>query len=376
VLHDYVIVGAGIAGASLAWRLAEHASVLLIERESQPGYHSTGRSAAMFMESYGTQQVRALTRASRAFYTAPPAGFADAPLLAPRGVLYLAQRGQELLLRAMLAELREGGASVELLDAQQVLAILPVARPETLLGAIAEPDAQDIDVHALHQGFLRGARQRGAQLWTEAELLSARHDRDEWSLQLAGEREARARVVVNAAGAWADVVAGLCGAAPLGLQPKRRSAFTFAPPEGIDCRHWPTVAAIDESWYFKPDAGQLLGSPANADPVMPHDVVAEELDIATGIAAIEAATTLTIRRPRRVWAGLRTFAADGDLVIGHDAECPGFFWLAGQGGYGIQSAAGAAQLAQALLIDAPLPDELARQGVIPATMSPERLRRR
>jgi D-arginine dehydrogenase len=374
VLHDYVIVGAGIAGASLAWRLAEHAGVLLLERESQPGYHSTGRSAAMFMESYGTQQVRALTRASRAFYTTPPTGFADARLLTPRGVLYLAQHGQELLLGAMLAELREGSAGVEHLDAGQVLARLPVARPDTLLGAIAEPDAQDIDVHGLHQGFLRGLRQRGAELWTQAELLGARHDGLAWTLQIAGEREARARVVVNAAGAWADVVAGLCSAAPVGLQPKRRSAFTFASPEGVDCRAWPTVAGIDESWYFKPDAGQLLGSPANADPVAPHDVVAEEIDIATGIAAIEAATTLTIRRPRHVWAGLRTFAADGDLVIGHDPECAGFFWLAGQGGYGIQSAAGAAQLAHALLIGAPLPQELAHHGVIPAAMSPQRLR--
>jgi len=374
--YDFAIVGAGIAGASLAWRLAAHGDVLLIERESQPGYHSTGRSAAMFMESYGTPQVRALTRASRAFYTAPPAEFADAPLLTPRGVLYLAQQGQEQLLIAMLAELRSGGAEVERLGTDEVLARLPVARRQTLIGAIAEPDAQDIDVHALHQGFLRGLQQRAAMMWTDAELLAARRDDGAWMLQLAGEREACARVLVNAAGAWADVVAGLCGAGPVGLQPKRRSAFTFAPPEGIDCRHWPAVVGIDESWYFKPDTGQLLGSPANADPVLPHDVVPEEIDIATGIAAIEAATTLTIRRPRHVWAGLRTFAADGDLVIGHDPERAGFFWFAGQGGYGIQSAAGAAELAQALLLGAALPAELARQGVDPAAMSPARLQRR
>ncbi len=375
MLHDFAIVGAGIAGASLAWRLAEHGSVLLLERESQPGYHSTGRSAAMFMESYGTPQARALTRASRAFYTAPPFGFTDAPLLAPRGVLYLAQQHQARLLDTMLDELSATGAAVERLDADQVLATLPVARREVLQGAIAEPDAQDIDVHALHQGYLRGARRRGAMLWTDAELLSATRSDTLWTLQLAAARSVRARVVVNAAGAWADVVAGRCGAQPVGLQPKRRSAFTFAPPEGVDCRAWPTVAGIDESWYFKPDAGQLLGSPANADPVAPHDVMPEELDIATGIAASEAATTLTIRRPRRVWAGLRTFARDGDLVIGADPDCEAFFWLAGQGGYGIQSADGASALAQALLLGAPLPAELAAQGVRPDAMSPARLRR-
>ena len=373
-VYDFVVIGAGIAGASLAWRLSEHGGVLLIERESQPGYHSTGRSAAMFMESYGTPQVRALTRASRAFYAAPPEGFTEQRLLGPRGVLYLARPDQRHLLDSMLSELRAGGAEVEYLAADDVLARLPVARRDTLLGAIAEPDAQDIDVHALHHGFLRGSRRRDVLVWTDAELLAAQRDDGVWTLQLAGEREARAHVLVNAAGAWADIVARLCGATPVGLQPKRRSAFTFAPPDGIDCRDWPTVAGIDESWYFKPDAGQLLGSPANADPVEAHDVVAEELDIATGIAAIEAMTTLAIRRSHRVWAGLRTFAIDGDLVIGFDPEREGFFWFAGQGGYGIQSAAGASELAQALLLGAPLPAALAQQGVVPAAMSPARFR--
>jgi D-arginine dehydrogenase len=372
--YDFAIIGAGIAGASLAWRLAEHAGVLLLERESQPGYHSTGRSAAMFMQTYGPPQVRALTRASRAFYDAPPAGFAATRLLTPRGVLYVAQQGQEPLLDATLAELRAGGAAVERLNTREACTRVPVLRSEELVGAIAEVDAMDIDVHALHQGFLRGASQRGAALWTDAELHAARRDAGAWSLQLAGGREVRARVLVNAAGAWADAVAGLAGVAPLALQPRRRSAFTFTAPSGLAFDHWPAVVGIDESWYFKPDAGQLLGSPANADPVSPHDVVAEELDIATGIARIEAATTLTIRRPRHVWAGLRTFATDGELVIGADPQCEGFFWLAGQGGYGIQSAAGASELALALLLGAPLSDELVRQGVNPALLAPGRLR--
>ncbi|HMR70617.1 MAG TPA: FAD-binding oxidoreductase, partial [Rubrivivax sp.] len=184
----------------------------------------------------------------------------------------------------------------------------------------------------------------------------------------------RASVLVDAAGAWADEVAAAAGAPPLGLQPKRRSAFTFDAPPGIDHRPWPTTCAIDESWYFKPDAGQLLGSPANADPVSPHDVQPEEIDIATGIAGIEAATTLTIRRPRHTWAGLRSFAPDGEMLIGFDPARPGLFWLAGQGGWGIQSADGAAALAAALLLGTPLPDALRRESVDPAAVSPARLR--
>jgi len=361
---DYAIVGAGIAGATLAARLAAHGSVLLLEREAQPGVHSTGRSAAMFMESYGPPQARALTRASRAAY-APT-------VLAPRGVLYVAWRGQEALLDALLATLQATGSVVQRIDAAAALAAVPVLQAAGLIDAIAEPGAMDIDVHALHQQALREARARGAALWTDAELELARHDGGAWTLIVTGGRRVQARVLVDAAGAWADTVAERAGLAPLGLQPHRRSAFTFDAP-GHGHRAWPSVVAIDESWYFKPDAGQLLGSPANADPVPAHDVVAEEIDIATAIARIEERTTLTIRRPRRTWAGLRTFAPDGELVIGADPRQPAFFWLAGQGGYGIQSAAGAAWLAESLLLGATLPEPLRAEGVSTAAMAPARL---
>jgi D-arginine dehydrogenase len=369
---DVAIVGAGIAGASLAYRLAPQRRVLLLEAEAQPGTHSTGRSAAMFMASYGTPQVRALTRASRAFYEQPPAGFADTPLLAPRGALYVAWCGQEAELAATLATLRATGTAIEVLDAPQTLARVPVLKAEGLLGGLFEPDAMDIDVHALHQGFLRGARRQGAQLWCDARLAGAQRLDGAWQLALADGRTARAGLLVNAAGAWADEVAALAGAARRGVQPKRRAAFTFGVPAGVEARGWPTVASIDERWYIKPDAGQLLGSPANADPVPAHDVQPEELDIATGIAAIEESTTLTIRRPTRTWAGLRSFAPDGDLVIGFDPGCDGFFWLAGQGGYGIQSAAGVSLLAANLLLEQPLDPSLQREGVAPDLLSPAR----
>ncbi|HJV59300.1 MAG TPA: FAD-binding oxidoreductase [Albitalea sp.] len=371
---DLVIVGAGIAGASLGYRLASDLSVLVLEQESQPGYHSTGRSAAMFMESYGPPAVRALTRASRAFYERPPAGFADQPLLAPRGVLYVATHGQEALLARTQEELRLTCPSLETIDAAAAIARVPCLRPELVHAALLEPDATDVDVHALHQGFLRGLRREGGRLRTDARLESATRVGDRWELRLAGGDTVRAGVVVDAAGAWADEVARMFGAAPIGLVPHRRSAFTFKAPEGMDVSAWPTVVGVDESYYFKPDAGQLLGSPANADPTPPHDVVAEEIDVATGIAQIEAVTTLRIRRPTRTWAGLRSFVPDGEMVIGADDACPGFVWLAAQGGYGIQSAAAASELAASLIRGEPLPAELARHGVNPDALSPRRLR--
>jgi D-arginine dehydrogenase len=374
---DVVVVGAGIAGASLAWRLAGRRSVLLLEAESQPGYHSTGRSAAMFMESYGPPAVRALTRASRTFYEAPPAGFADGPLLAPRGALYVAARGQEALMHQLREELAPGCPNLQTLDAAAALARAPCLREDQVHGALFDPDSKDIDAHALHQGFLRGMRSRGGVLATGAALTAARRDATHWTLRLADGQTVRAATLVDAAGAWADAVASLCGIATIGLEPRRRSAFTFKAPEGVDVANWPAVVGVDEGWYFKPDAGRLLGSPANADPTVPHDVRPEELDIATGIARIQAVTTLEIRRPESTWAGLRSFVPDGELVIGAepgDAHAPGFFWLAAQGGYGIQSAAGASALAAALLLDEGLPDELAQHGVDPAALSPQRLR--
>ena len=373
---DIAVLGAGIAGASVGFRLAERCSVVVLEREAQPGYHSTGRSAAMFMASYGPPAVRALTRASRAFYEQPPAGFApDAErLLTPRGVLHLAAHGQQALMQRMHDELIPSCPDLETLDLDAALAKVGCLRREAVHGALFERDAQDIDVHALHQGFLRGLRQRGGVLRTGVQLAGALRSGPAWVLRLADGETIRAHSVVNAAGAWADEVAVLFGAAPIGLVPHRRSAFTFKGPEGLDVSGWPAVVGVDESFYFKPDAGQLLGSPANADPTVPHDVVPEELDVAMGIHQIEAVTTLSIRRPSSTWAGLRSFVRDGEMVIGWDGVCPGFFWLAAQGGYGIQSAAGASLLADALLRGAALPEELIRHGVEPAALSPQRLR--
>ncbi len=384
---DVLIVGAGMAGAALAWRLALHTKVLLLEREAQPGYHSTGRSAALFMETYGSPQMRALTRASRAFYSAPPAGFATAPVLSPRGVLYLATTGQADLLAHTLAEQSQLSPQVQALDAGQVLNKLPALRPECVLGAVWDPDAFDIDVHTLHQGYLRGLRTRGGELRCHSEVLSAKPVAGGgYEVTLAAPSIGAASapetihtaVLVNAAGAWADELARRAGVAPIGITPCRRSAFTFAPPAGMAVQTWPAVVGVDESWYFKPDAGRLLGSPANADPTVPHDVQAEALDIATGIANLEAVANFQISRPLSTWAGLRSFAPDHDIVIGFEAATQakraGFFWLAGQGGCGIQSAAGAAELAAALIEGSGVETTIAAHGVSPQACSPGRFR--
>jgi D-arginine dehydrogenase len=372
---DIVIIGAGIAGASLAWNLLNSwpniakPSVLILEREAAPGFHSTGRSAAMFMESYGPAQARALTRASRSFYEKAPNGFCSGPIMQPRDCLYVAWQGQEKELSALFEELRLT-TKVEMLSAAQTLERVPVLKADGLIGSISEPLATDIDVDMLHQGYLRGFRAAGGALWTNAGLKEAIHAAEGWLLKLDDGRELQCKLLVNAAGAWADSVAQACAVAPVGIQPKRRSAFIFDSPH--NSASWPTVASVSVDWYFKPEAGLLLGSPANADPVEAHDVQAEELDIASAIFNIEQHTSLSIRRPKRTWAGLRSFAPDDELVIGYDENSPNFFWLAGQGGYGIQSAQGAAMLASSLILHQDLPQELERCGVNAALMSPAR----
>jgi D-arginine dehydrogenase len=354
---DAIVIGAGIAGASVAAFLAPHVRVALLERETQPGMHTTGRSAAMFEESYGPPQVRALTRASRAWFER------DAAWLAPRGSLFVGRAEQRDAVDSLHAALAAEGAAVQRICAAKALVRVPTIRPEAAAHALLSEDGCDIDVHAVHQQFLRDARAHGATLNCSVSLLCLELAGQRWEAEASDGHRWSAPVLVNAAGAWVDEVAALAGVAPIGIEPRRRSAFTFAPPPGTDVRAWPLVVGIDEDFYFKPDAGLLLGSPANADPVPPHDVVAEELDVATGIARIEEATTMTIRRPIRTWAGLRSFVPSGDLVGGFDDAAAGFFWCCGQGGYGIQTSPAMGEACAARLLGRPLPAHIADQGL-------------
>jgi D-arginine dehydrogenase len=369
---DFIVIGGGIAGACVGYWLAPHGRVLVLERESQPGYHSTGRSAALFMESYGTPQVRALTMASRAFLEAPPQGFSDHPVLTPRGAMMVATHGEQEALDAHWQVLRAMSPRARLLDAAGACEVTSVLRREKVLGGVLEPDAMDMDVHAIHQGFLRGIRRQGGSIVTDAAVSSLSRKAGVWQVLAGGQRH-EAPVVMNAAGAWAGQVGEMAGAMSVGLQPRRRSAFIFAPPAGVSTAGWPLTAGITESWYFKPDAGMLLGSPANADPVEPQDVQPELEDIAAAIERIQEMTTLTIERPTHTWAGLRSFVADGDLVGGWDPQAPGFFWVAAQGGYGIQTSPAMGEACAALACGMTLPQRLVSFGLTAQMLGPGRL---
>jgi D-arginine dehydrogenase len=369
-LFDIVVVGGGIAGAAAAANLAPHASVLVLERESQPGYHATGRSAALFSEIYGNASIRALSRASRSFLFTPPEGFAGASLVSPRGALYVATVGQLAALDTF-ASLPDVAAGTRRVDAVEARALSPRLRDDYVAAAVYEPDAQDVDVHALHQGYLRWLRDRGGRLVNNARVTSIERKDDAWIIGTdAGVF--RGRILINAAGAWADEIAGLAGAAPVKIQPLRRTAFMVDAPAGSDSDRWPMTIDIDEQFYFKPDAGRLLLSPADETPSAPCDALPEDMDIAIAVDHIEQATTLSITHVRQKWAGLRSFVADRSPVIGYDPCLADFFWIAALGGYGIQTAPAVGRLAAALVQRHPVPADLLELGFDLETISPGR----
>ena len=361
-----------MAGASVACELAARCRVVLLERESQPGYHTTGRSAALFTETYGNAVMRALTRASKTFLQRPPAGFADAPLLSPRGTLLVAASADLPKLQHLAAECSALVANLRMLDGASVRARVPCFADDQVACGLLEPDAMDIDVHGLHRGYLRTLAGRGGVLATDAEVLDLQHEGGRWRVTTR-IGEFRADRVVNAAGAWADEIGRLAGARPIGLVPKRRTAITFDAPAGVDVRRWPAVIEVNETWYFKPDAGRILASPADETPSPPCDAQPDEYDVAVLIDRLSRATTLTVPRIHSKWAGLRSFVADKTVVAGFDPQAPGFFWLAGQGGYGIQTAPAMARAAAALLLEAALPADIGDLGVDRYALAPDRL---
>lgn len=368
---DVIVIGGGIAGASVAFELAAARRVLVIERESAPGYHTTGRSAAMFLRSYGEAPVRALAAASRRHLFTPPEGFAEAPLVSPRPFMFVARADQMATLEAKIATQPD---VLEAIDGESACALVPALRPDYVAGAALEAGAVELDVHGLHHGYLRGLKARGGRLVLDAEVTAITRRDGTWRVATRASDFA-APVLVDAAGAWADEIAALAGATPVGLVPKRRTVIVFDPPEGVDPSPWPMVVDIDEKFYFRADAGRILASPADETSMPPCDVQPEELDIAIAIDRIERATSFTVRRPSHRWAGLRSFVDDHLPVIGYDDRCEGFFWLAGQGGIGIMTAPAMARLAAALVMGENMPAEVAATGVDPAIFAPTRLAR-
>lgn len=369
--YDIAVIGAGIAGASAAWAMAQAHRVVVLERESQPGYHTSGRSAALFSETYGNAVVRGLSVASRDFLMNPPAGFSEHVLLGPRGAMFAGTHGQETIVAQVAEEGSRLVKSVRAISAAEARERVPVLRAEWVTAAVLEPDAMDIDTHAMLSGFLRALRARGGTVKLDAELLAMTREADAWRLSTrAGE--IRAGVVVNASGAWCDPIGALAGARPIGLVPKRRTAFLVDPPADAHSETWPLVVAADESFYFKPDAGKLLCSPADETPSAPCDAQPDELDVAIAADRIQQAAELPITRISHRWAGLRSFVADKTPVVGYDDSVPGFFWLAGQGGYGFQTTPAMALAAAALVDRRPLPSTLTDRGVTAEALSPNR----
>jgi len=372
--YDFAVIGAGIAGASVSYELQARGSVLLLEREPLPGHHTTGRSAAFLVESYGNDVVRRLTRGGRHFLEKPPDGFAPHPLVHPRPVVWIARDDQRKSLAAALAGGRESGADLHELDPVRARELCPALRDDYVAGAVVEPNAMSIDVAGLLDAFLRGLRHRGGEIVTRAEVTRIARADDGWEIA-AGERSVRAGVVVNAAGAWCDAMGRLAGARPLGLRPLRRTIITFDPPPGSDIRTWPCVIDADEQFYVKPEGAQLLASPCDETPSEPCDAVAEDLQVALAVDRLQRATSLEIEHIRRRWAGLRSFVDDRSPVIGVDPDLPGFYWLAGQGGFGIMTSPAAARAAAALIVDGSLPDDLSARGLTPEQLSPARFDR-
>jgi D-arginine dehydrogenase len=370
---DVVVIGGGMAGASAAYEIAARRRVVLLEREQFCGYHSTGRSAASFTENYGNPVIRRLARASRPFFERPPVGFSEVALVAPRGILTIARTDQVDMLASAFEEGRAFVPDLTEVDISAAMASVPILRRDYVARAFLEPRSRDIDVHAAHQAFLKGLKARGGMLVNDAEVMALHRHDGHWNIQSkAGLFQAAA--VVNAAGAWADIVAVAGGVRPIALMPKRRTAFSVDVPAGFDITRWPLVDDVAGQFYFKPDAGRLLVSPADATPSPPTDAQPEEIDVAIGIDRLQRATTLAVQRVTHKWAGLRSFVADGSPVVGWDDEVEGFFWLAAQGGYGIKTAPALARAAAELMASGHLPSDLREAGLDVSDLAPSRCR--
>lgn len=372
----FAIIGAGIAGASLAYRLSEAlgdgSCIQLLEREDRPGYHSTGRSAAVFTETYGPPAIRALTAASRQFFDNPPEGFAAHPLLHPLGVLLVGGEDRRDKAEELYEQCLALTSTIRMLEGREISNLVPVMRPEWTAVGVFEPDAMSMDVAQMHDGFLSGFKARGGSLLTDCDVLGIERVQGRWQLQTR-QQTISADVIINAAGAWADVTAGFCGLEPLGLVPKRRTALVFQAPPEHDTTHWPMINDIDETFYFKPDAGRILASPEEATPMPPCDVQPDEYDIAVTVERIQQATTMEILRIDNKWAGLRSFFGDGLPALGFDPRVEGFFWLAGQGGYGITTSDAMARMATHQLLERSTLQGIADINVAAVTLSPARL---
>lgn len=369
---DFLVIGGGIAGASAAHALSKSGKVGLLEQEGQPGYHSTARSAAVHSSAYGPITWQIISTASRAFFEAPPPGFCDGPLTKPLGALYLAQPHEEQGLRAQATDLARRGVACDLIASAEAARLSPAVRMDPFSLGLHEPGCVDLDASAILQGFLRLARANGAEVMVKAPAHRIVRRAGVWHVEAGGETF-EAPILVNAAGGWAAEIAARAGLPRRGIAPLRRTAITFAPPAGADAGRWPMTFDVAETWYFKPEGGNIMMSPADAIPMEPGDAQPEEFDIAVAIDRIETATTMKVGRLVGRWAGMRTFAPDHEAVIGPDPLEPGFVWYAGQGGNGVMAAPAGGELCAALATGGAMPPALSALDLTAAMVSPARL---
>ena len=372
---DILIVGGGVAGLSLGAALSPHRRVTVLEAEEAIGHHSSGRSATFSHFGIGNEIVRGLTAASRAFFKQPPDGFSEAPLVRTATALFVATEAMRATLDKLEEVMRPHAPDIRRVDEAEMRALFPPLRtgPGAVVAGIVDFDGLRLDADALLQGYARSIRSNGGKVLTAARVAAVEAKAGTWSVVTeTGERHA-APILVNAAGAWADGLAGMANVAPLGLRPLRRTIIIVDPPEGADATRWPFVKTAVDDFYILPEGGRLAASPVDEVPDDPCDAQPEDYDIALAAWKVEEYTTLSVPRVQHRWAGLRTFASDRTPVAGFDPIAPGFFWLAGQGGFGLQTAPAMAEAAASLILSTSWPEQLAALGISPHDLGPERL---
>jgi D-arginine dehydrogenase len=364
---DFLVVGAGIAGLSAAARLARNGSVVVCEAENAPGVHASGRSAAFAHFDMDSALVRALTAASLPLL--------DEPVARVPPALFIALEGQLDKLDQLEANYRQWAPEVVRLDPAQACGLVPALKEDSIVGALLDPNGRKLDAHAMLEGHRKGLRDASGGLALNAAVQAIRKQGGRWTVDTPGASYC-AKVVVNAAGAWVDRIAALAGVTPIGVQPLRRTVITFDVAADLDVTGWPFTKTVGPGFYIEPEGrGRLLACPMDEHPSDPCDAQPEEEDVALAAWRVEQATSLEIRRIASKWAGLRSFAPDRDPVVGFDPDAAGFFWLAGQGGFGLQTSPAMALAAEALACGLGWPEELRAVGVATEQLSPARLRR-
>ncbi len=371
---DFLIIGGGIAGLSAAAQLARHGKVLVVEGEASLGYHASGRSATFYHFGLGNGPVRALTACSRSFFETPPDDFAPAPLCRPTPALFIAREEMVEALAAMEAGMKLYTDTTSRVSLAEVEALCPILKtgPGAIVEAVVDTGGRRLDADGLLQGYARSLKKAGGEVHTGQRIAVVAREGSNWTVASEkGERFA-APILINAAGAWADHFATMASISPIGIQPKRRTIIQFDPPSGMTISDWPFVKAAVDEFYMVPESGRIMASPVDEVDSDPVDAAPEDYDLALAAWRVEDYTHLTVPRIAHRWAGLRSFVADRVLVAGFEAQTEGFFWLAGQGGYGLQTAPTMARCVESLLCNTPWPVDLGAMGVTAETLSPAR----